>query len=123
VLEPLSGYMLLANKMWSEPTKYCEGWNFGPYAESIATVWDVATKVVADYGSGKLKDLSNPDDLHEAKLLMLDISKAKFQLGWEPRLNINQTVELTVDWYKKYITEDVYKICLNQIYTFIEKRR
>ena len=41
VLEPLSGYMLLAQKMWDEPTKYCEGWNFGPRAESISTVWEV----------------------------------------------------------------------------------
>jgi len=68
-----------------------------------------------------LKDLSNPNDLHEAKLLMLDISKAKFQLGWEPRLNINQTVELTVDWYKRYRTEEVYKICLNHIKQFAAK--
>lgn len=115
VLEPLSGYMLLAQKMWSEPTKYCEGWNFGPHAESIATVWDVATKVVADYGSGELNDLSNPNDLHEAKLLMLDISKAKFELGWEPRMNIGQTVVLTVDWYKRYKSESVYDLCVEHI--------
>jgi len=140
VLEPLSGYMLLASKMWSEPTRYCEGWNFGPHAESIATVWDVATEVVKNYFSPEIKgakegrddelstinyqlsthlrDLSNPNDLHEAKLLMLDISKAKFQLGWEPRLNINQTVELTVDWYTRYKTEEVYSICLDQIKQF-----
>ena len=54
VLEPLSGYMLLALRMWKEPIKYCEGWNFGPRAESISTVWDVATKVVENYGSGQL---------------------------------------------------------------------
>jgi CDP-glucose 4,6-dehydratase len=119
VLEPLSGYMLLACKMWNEPTKYCEGWNFGPHAESIATVWDVATKVVADYGSGELRDLSNPNDLHEAKLLMLDISKAKFQLGWEPRLNIDQTVELTVDWYMRYKTDEVFTVCSEHIKKYI----
>jgi CDP-glucose 4,6-dehydratase len=143
VLEPLSGYMLLAQKMWNEPTKYCEGWNFGPHAESIATVWDVATKVVKNYFSPEIKgakegrddelstinyqlsthlrDLSNPNDLHEAKLLMLDISKAKFQLGWEPRLNIDQTVELTVDWYNRYKTEEVYQICLDHIKQFAAK--
>jgi CDP-glucose 4,6-dehydratase len=53
--------------------------------------------------------------------LMLDISKVKFQLGWEPRLNINQTVELTVDWYTRYKTEEVYKICLDQIKMFASK--
>lgn len=121
VLEPLSGYMLLASKMWDEPTKYCEGWNFGPHAESISTVWDVATKVVENYGSGELRDLSDPNALHEAKLLMLDISKAKFQLGWEPRMNIEQTVRLTVEWYKKYQKESGCNLCINQINKYLFK--
>jgi CDP-glucose 4,6-dehydratase len=115
VLEPLSGYLLLAQKMWDEPTKYAEGWNFGPRSESIATVWDVATKVIANYGRGELKDLSDPNALHEANLLMLDISKAKFELSWEPRMNIEQCVALTVDWYKRYKGMDVYDLCVEQI--------
>ncbi|MBV5283191.1 MAG: CDP-glucose 4,6-dehydratase [Paludibacter sp.] len=141
VLEPLSGYMLLASKMWNEPTEYCEGWNFGPHAESIATVWNVATKVVENYFAPTLKgtkedgddelstinyqlsthlrDLSNPNDLHEAKLLMLDISKAKFQLGWEPRLNIDQTVELTVDWYKRYKSKNIHNLCVENIVKYL----
>lgn len=121
VLEPLSGYMLLAQKMWYEPTTYCDGWNFGPNLESIATVWDVATKVIENYGNGELRDLSDPNALHEAKLLMLDISKAKFQLGWEPRMSIDQTVALTVDWYNRYKNEDVMEVCLDQIKTFLNQ--
>lgn len=121
VLEPLSGYMLLASKMWEEPTEYCEGWNFGPRAESISTVWEVARKVVDNYGSGGLKDLSNPEALHEAKLLMLDISKAKFLLGWQPRMDIAGTVALTVDWYKRYKGEEVYSVCLEQIGKYISQ--
>lgn len=119
VLEPLSGYMLLAQKMWNEPTKYCEGWNFGPLPESISTVWDVATKVIENYGSGELKDLSKPNALHEAKFLMLDINKAKFRLGWEPRMNIKQSILLTVDWYKLYSEEVVYDLCLNEIKKYL----
>ena len=115
VLEPLSGYMLLAQKMWDEPTNYSEGWNFGPRTESITPVWDVAMEVVKEYGSGELKDLSDPNALHEAKLLMLDISKAKFQLGWEPRMNIHQCIALTIDWYKRYRDMDVYELCVEQI--------
>ena len=115
VLEPLSGYMLLAQKMWDEPTNYSEGWNFGPRTESITPVWDVAMEVVKEYGSGELKDLSDPNALHEAKLLMLDISKAKFQLGWEPRMNIHQCIALTVDWYKRYRDMNVYELCVEQI--------
>lgn len=130
VLEPLSGYMLLASKMWDEPTKYCEGWNFGPRTESIATVWDVAEKVVENYFSSTqnsepetrnyLHDLSDPNALHEAKLLMLDISKAKFNLGWEPKMNIRETVVMTIDWYKHYHNETVYELCMNQINNYIK---
>lgn len=133
VLEPLSGYLLLASKMLKEPTKYCEGWNFGPRTESIASVWDVASLLLEYYGrsvtqgdacseglkKGELKDVSDPNALHEANLLMLDISKAKFQLGWEPRTNINQCCELTADWYKRYYNEDVYNLCVEQIKMFM----
>lgn len=121
VLEPLSGYMLLAQKMWDEPTNYCEGWNFGPRAESISTVWDVAAKVVRNYGSGELKDISESGALHEAKLLMLDISKAKFRLGWEPRMNIEQCMELVVDWYRKYQKKNVYQLCAEEINQYLGK--
>lgn len=121
VLEPLSGYMLLAKKMRESPTEYCEGWNFGPRSESISTVWEVASKVIENYGSGELRDLSDPNALHEAKLLMLDISKAKFKLGWEPRMNIDQTVALTVDWYKDYKDMNVYSLCKRQIDEYINR--
>ena len=113
--------MLLAKRMWESPTEYCEGWNFGPRAESISTVWEVASHVVDNYGSGSLRDLSDPNALHEAKLLMLDISKAKFRLGWEPRMNIDQTVSLTVDWYRRYTAEPVYELCTSQIREYIKK--
>ena len=119
VLEPLSGYLLLASKMLEEPTRFCEGWNFGPRMESITTVWEVASKLVADYQQGTLKDVSDPNALHEANLLLLDISKAKFQLGWEPRTNIDQCMKLVADWYMRYQTEDVYNLCIEQISTFI----
>lgn len=121
VLEPLSGYMLLASKMWEDPTKYCEGWNFGPNAESIADVWTVASALITDYGKGKLKDVSDTNALHEAKLLMLDINKAKFKLGWIPRMNIHQCIKLTTDWYQHYKRTNVYSLCVNQISLFLNK--
>lgn len=121
VLEPLSGYMLLAQKMWEHPTDYCEGWNFGPRAESISTVWDVATKVIEYYGSGSLRDLSDPAALHEAKLLMLDISKAKLRLGWEPRMNITETIAMTIDWYKRYPLIEGYGLCVEQIRQYLNQ--
>ena len=119
VLEPLSGYLLLAAKMLQEPTTYCEGWNFGPRMESVSTVWEVATLLTKSYGKGTLKDVSILDAPHEANVLMLDISKAKFRLGWEPRTNIDACCRLTADWYKRYQTEDVYNLCVEQINTFL----
>jgi CDP-glucose 4,6-dehydratase len=119
VLEPLSGYLLLAKKMWDKPTKYCEGWNFGPSADSIATVWDVAQEVVSSYGKGKLIDKSDPNDLHEAKLLMLDVSKARQQLGWKPKLSINESVSFTIDWYRNYQSNNTFEFCVEQIRRFI----
>lgn len=120
VLEPLSGYMLLARKMWEEPTKYCEGWNFGPRTESISTVWEVASMLIANYGKGELIDTSNPNAVHEATMLMLDISKAKFKLGWEPRMNIGQCVNLVADWYMRYGTEDVWSLCIEEINKYLD---
>ena len=116
VLEPLSGYMLLAKKQWEHPTEFCEGWNFGP--ESVSTVWEVATELIKNYGKGELKDSSDPNAVHEAKLLMLDITKAKTKLGWKPRMNMQQCMELVADWYKRYQTEDVYQLCVEEIGKF-----
>lgn len=121
VLEPISGYMLLAQLMWDNPIDYCEGWNFGPEAEGVSTVWEVASEVIKNYGSGVLKDSSDPNAVHEANLLMLNINKAKSRLGWYPRMNMQQCMELVVDWYKRYQTEDVYGLCVEEINKFIEK--
>ena len=121
VLEPLSGYLLLSMKMWNEPVKFCEGWNFGPRAESISTVWEVASKLVDNYGKGELKDMSDLNAVHEASLLMLDISKAKFKLGWEPKMNIDQCICLVADWYRRYRSENVYNLCVEEINKYVSK--
>ena len=119
VLEPLSGYLLLAKMMYEDPTGFCEGWNFGPEQDSVLNVWDIATSIVETYGKGSLKDASDPDALHEANLLMLDITKAKTRLGWKPRLNAKACAELTTDWYKRYRNENVYDICVEEIEKFL----
>ena len=119
VLEPLSGYMRLAHLMWNSPTEYCEGWNFGPKDDSVSTVWDVVTELVKNFDTCEIKDVSNPTDFHEANLLMLDVTKAKERLDWSPRMKMNQCVSLVADWYKKYKTEDVYNLCINEIRQFL----
>ncbi len=112
--------MLLTQKMWNHPTDFCEGWNFGPEQESVLNVWEIATAMIENFGYGELKDVSNPNALHEANLLMLDITKAKTRLGWKPRLNAKQCAVLTSDWYKRYREEDVYGICIDEIKMFLQ---
>lgn len=119
VLEPLSGYMLLAQKMWEEPTKYCEGWNFGPKMDAVVPVWDVATMLTGAYGKGELLDQTDPNAVHEANLLMLDITKAQTRLGWQPKMSTKEAIELTADWYKRYHSEDVYKLCVSEINKYL----
>lgn len=121
VLEPLSGYLLLGEKMYKEPTKYCGAWNFGPELSSVVTVWEIANKVVKNYGAGQLVDRSNIDMVYEARLLALDISKARFILDWEPTLSIDESIEYTMDWYKSYKEHNIYEVCKKQINSFIKK--
>lgn len=114
VLEPLGGYLLLAAKMQLEQS-YDEAWNFGPEAENIVTVQELLEEVIRYYGIGSWKDVSDKEKLHEATLLALDINKAKTKLNWHPKLNLQETVKYTVDWYKNYKTANVMDLCMNQI--------
>jgi len=121
VLEPLSGYLLLAAKMYEEPQKFCGAWNFGPNQDSIITVGKVANMIVAKWGSGSWIDKSDKSEPHEANLLSLDISKAKSYLNWSPGWNTAKTIEKTVEWYKEYGRVDPYQICVKQINEYTPK--
>jgi CDP-glucose 4,6-dehydratase len=114
VLEPLSGYILLAEKMIKEK-KYDEAWNFGPNIQSIKNVKEIVNAIVTRWGNGQWIDSSDPNEKHEAKLLNLDISKSYFILNWKPKLEINQAINYTVDWYRQSMTEDAYPLCIKQI--------
>jgi len=118
VLEPLSGYLLLASKMYENPQKFCEAWNFGPNYNSIIPVGELVDKVVAQWGRGKWINLSAENAPHEAKLLSLDISKSNSYLKWFPVWNVDKAVEKTVDWYREYRKKDPYSICVAQIEEF-----
>jgi len=122
VLEPLRGYLLLASKLYQTPEKYTGAWNFGPDEASIVTVGELVDKLVNKWGSGKWIDTSNKNEPHEAKLLKLDISKARYNLGWQPKLNINEAINMTVEWYKNYINGKVYDLCVEQINNFVDKK-
>lgn len=70
--------------------------------------------------SGNLVDASDPNALHEANLLSLDITKAKQKLGWYPKWDVEQMLEKTAEWYRRYHGEDVYALCLEQIRAYEE---
>jgi len=122
VLEPLSGYLLLGQKMYEEPMKYCGAWNFGPNLDSLITVAELTNLIIEYYGTGSWKDVSNPGELHETNFLALNCSKARNLLKWKPVLNMREAIRLTVDWYKKYKNqEDCHKLTLKEISEYIKK--
>lgn len=118
VLEPLSGYLRVGEKLIEDPVKYATSFNFGPHISANKTVWEVVSRLVGYYGKGRVVDVSNPADLHENTLLNLDVTKAYVMLGWEARWNLQEAIEKTVDWYKEaLLTYDMYDFCVRQIKT------
>lgn len=119
VLEPLSGYLLLGQKLFEDGKKYADGFNFGPNEESVLTVAQVSKMVTEFYGKGRVF-VGEPSALHEAGLLMLNIEKAKKVLNWTPTLTASKAIENTVEWYKHFYDKDVnmYEFTMEQIAQF-----
>jgi len=106
VLEPLSGYLLLAQKMHEKPHQHDGAWNFGPGPEAVLTVGEVTDMVILYWGKGEWRNSSQKEQLHEATLLALDTSKARMKLGWKPRWETEKAVRKTIEWYKKWHSGD-----------------
>ena len=87
--------------------------------DAVVPVWDVATMLTKEMGCGELLDQTDPNAPHEANLLMLDITKAQTRLGWKPRLSTAEAIALTADWYKRYQSENVYELCVEEIQKFL----
>ena len=102
VLEPLSGYILLAQKLYEEGAAYAEGWNFGPNDEDAKPVQWIVEKLTEAWGEGASWVLDGGDHPHEAHYLKLDCSKAKARLDWHPRWHLDETLDKIVSWHKYY---------------------
>lgn len=104
VLEPLRGYLLLASRLMNDPASFSGPWNFGPGENGNRNVTDLVTAVINAWGSGQpsiSQSVNQPTNRsYEAKLLSLDITKARTNLNWNPLLSFNQSIIQTVDWYK-----------------------
>lgn len=118
VLEPLGGYLLLGGLLNEEPAKYTGAYNFGPNPADHLTVKELAEMAIKVWGSGEWKDTSDPRQVHEANLLKLDISKAKENLNWQPKLNASAAIEWTIQWYTK--TADVADFTFKQINDYMQ---
>jgi CDP-glucose 4,6-dehydratase len=102
VLEPISGYLILAEKLFTHGMQYAEAWNFGPETGESISVLEILKKLDHLIPSGIKWTISRENNVHEAKLLTLDISKAKKYLKWKPLLDIDKTLQLIVDWNTRY---------------------
>jgi CDP-glucose 4,6-dehydratase len=107
VLEPLRGYLLLAERMLSDERDCAEAWNFGPGPDSTVEVAVLANAFKSAWGRGgpEFRFATASGGPHEAGILKLDSTKSRIRLGWEPRLSLGQSVELTVEWYRTHAAD------------------
>ncbi|MFI3300258.1 MAG: CDP-glucose 4,6-dehydratase [Candidatus Gastranaerophilales bacterium] len=121
VLEPLSGYLLLGQKLYEEGQKFADGFNFGPNEDSVLTVADVSQRVCNFYEKGEVF-VGEKSNLHEAGLLMLNIEKVKEVLNWTPALTVDEAIKTTVEWYKRfYNNEEIEEFTINQLKEYQRK--
>lgn len=129
VLDPLAGYLLLAQKLLEDPVRFSGAWNFGPQTSDQITVQELAERFITAWGEGDIHTSDIDDQTsHEAHLLHLSIGKAASELKWQPVLDGNASVDWTVHWYKSWHEHngDLQALSLDQIREFrrqaLEKR-
>jgi CDP-glucose 4,6-dehydratase len=102
VLEPLSGYLALCQKLYTEGPAFAEGWNFGPDDNDVQNVEWITKSICNFWGEGVSYKIDTNPQPHEANYLKLDCSKAKAELGWVPKWDIETTLKSIVDWNKAF---------------------
>ena len=116
VLEPLRGYLTLAERLYEQGVGYAEAWNFGPNDEDAKPVGWIVEQMAALWGAGAKWKIDSEKHPHEADYLKLDISKARSRLGWHPALRLDDALKLVIDWAKqRQAVADVRALTLAQI--------
>jgi CDP-glucose 4,6-dehydratase len=116
VLEPLHGYLTLAQRLWDDGQARADGWNFGPPVDDVASVESVVSALVSMWGEGARWERDQLEHPHEAHLLKLDSSKSRALLGWQSRLSLHTALEWTVYWYKRHAEgASPEALCMDQI--------
>jgi CDP-glucose 4,6-dehydratase len=115
VLEPLAGYLALAENLYNQPNLYSEGWNFGPSENDAKPVDWILNHMVKKWPNASWQ-LDKKANHHEAGYLKLDISKAKARLNWQPTWQLEQTLTKIIDWHQMWLNnEDMQKVCMKEI--------
>lgn len=116
VLEPLSGYLMLAQKLHENGPRYAGGWNFGPHDDDARPVEWIVKKMCAEWGHNASYEIDKGGHPHEAHYLKLDCSKARAELGWYPRWNLEKAIDSIMEWTLAYKENgDTREVCFKQI--------
>ena len=116
VLEPLRGYLLLAERLFQDGQSWAEGWNFGPVAEDVRPVQWIVEQLAAGWGTGARWEVDEAPQPHEAHFLKLDISKAQQRLHWQPRWRLHTALPAITEWQQAWLSgHDMQAVCLQQI--------
>lgn len=119
VLEPLSGYLVLAEHLYNYGQEYAEAWNFGPKEEDCKPVNWILDQMVSTWGEGASWELDKNNNPHEANFLKLDCSKAATRLNWQPKWNLGYTLDLIVNWHQDWRTDkNMNEQCLQEIASY-----
>ena len=119
VLEPLAGYLMLAQRLYEDPKCWGGSWNFGPSTDEVRTVQNVAKVIIAHFGKGSIEVVESQTQPHEARLLQLNCDKAHQLLEWSPQWHVEKTLEATALWYKTVINGgNAEQITRSQIHEF-----
>ena len=120
VLEPLCGYLEIAQRLTTAPDGIDEGWNLGPEQDDDCSVGDVAEAMIAALGCGRIVRERGQREPHEARLLRLDCTKAKTHLTWKPRLRFKDAIDMTSSWYRAWHDrKDMKEFTASQIANYV----
>jgi CDP-glucose 4,6-dehydratase len=124
VLEPLSGYLLLAQRLWEGQGAYAEAWNFGPEATDARPVSWVVEQVAALFEPLTARGDRNRGHPHEAGHLTIDSSKARQRLGWTPRWPVGRAIQRVVEWHRSHLAgADMREVCVRQIADYASEQQ
>lgn len=105
VLEPIVGYLQLGANLMRDLVKFSQAYNFGPHLSDALTVEEILKLAILSWGKGDYIVEKAEEQSHEAGLLKLDITKAITELKWQPKMNAQKSVSMTMDWYSEFVTD------------------